>query len=92
MLGFISILPSLVHVQYVMVEVTHSPLLRQGAEYVYICQIQGNASVISNSGQVRMGPSVIPEKHSLLLPQKIFMRHTIHITPHHTHQSNCVVC
>ena len=47
----------------------------------YICQIQGNATVMAKFGQVRMGPLVIPERHSPRLSQNIFTRHTIHISP-----------
>ena len=81
LLGIISILPSLVHVHYVLEGITLSSLLCQWVEQVYIRQIQGNSTVMENSGQVRMGPLVIPEKHSLRLSPKNFTRHTIHIRP-----------
>ena len=74
-------LPSMMHVQYITTDTVLSPLLSQSAEQIFICQVKGHATAMAISKHMRYGPVMLPEKHSILLHNAFFARHTLHIRP-----------
>ena len=74
------------HVEYITTDTVLSSLLSQWAEHIFVCQIKGNATVMAISKHMRYGPVMLPEKHSILLHNAFFARHTVHIRP--TSQEN----
>ena len=81
-----NLLPSMMHVQYITTDTVLSPLLSQWAEQIFVCQVKGHATTMAISKHMRYGPVMLPEKHSILLHNAFFARHTAHIRP--TSQEN----
>ena len=75
LLGLVNILPSLMHVHFIVSEVTHPPLVGLRAAQIFVCQVVGVSRLET------FGPVVVPDKHSLLLPSGIFPRLSVCIRP-----------
>ena len=83
--AMVMVTPSLVHIHYITSDAQLSSRLSQWAEQVFLCQICGQASVIAISKHQILGPIVICEQRTLLLPKSFFTRHHVHV---HTHSSD----
>ena len=71
----------MMHIQYITTNTVLSPLLSQWVEQIFICQVKGHATAMAISKHMRYGPVMLREKHSILLHNAFFARHTVHIRP-----------
>ena len=79
LLTLTNVLPSMMHVQYITTDTIVSSLLRQWANQIFVCQIKCNATIMAISNDMRYGLVLLPEKHSILLHNVFFARHTVHM-------------
>ena len=69
--------PSLMHVHDITSHAHLSSRATQWAKTIFLCQICGHASIIAAFKHKILGPIVIPEEHTLLLPKSFFTRHHV---------------